>query len=80
MTIKITLRNLGELKRAIKTADDVFVWSDWSPRGGDYLRIQKGELLRWIGTDIAIEGEQDDVIAWQSGGAVLVGGPGYSPE
>lgn len=51
----VTLRTLGELKAAIRTAKVVYVWVNWEGEDGDYIAITKASFLRGIGADTPAE-------------------------
>ena len=59
VTIYTRLADLGELKRAIKTAGALFVWVNWEGDDGDYIQVAKSSFLRSIGADTPYEESGD---------------------
>ena len=50
------VRDLGELKQAMKKAKAVFVWCNWNDDDGDYIPVTKSAFLRAVGADTPNDG------------------------
>ena len=50
------MSTLGELKKAIKDTNTVWVWCNWQGDDGDYIEVNKKKFLKSIGADTPYDG------------------------